>query len=125
MTNEISKKNQRYFLRELHAALGYKCYICKKEVSPRNITKDHVFPASFGYSISLNMMPACEACNCKKGNTPPSLDLIQLAIDTYEAVGKIFSPIVYGEGSAFDTPRNFSHATGLLPRIKSNKGVSA
>lgn len=56
------------------------------------MTADHVFPKSHGYSIVCNAMPACHPCNCKKGNTSPSIELLEFVTNAYDATGMLFDP---------------------------------
>lgn len=91
-----SKQKQRKYqtdvVEALHTVLGGCCYLCGCELPKRSITKDHVFPRSEGYSIGANMMPAHSLCNLNKGDRFPSIDEIGLAIEAYEAIGKLFNP---------------------------------
>ena len=43
------------------------CYFCKKKISPKELTMDHVVPlVRGGKSIKGNVVPACKECNNKK-----------------------------------------------------------
>lgn len=45
------------------------CYFCKREVNPKKITIDHLFPTDFGgMTITSNLEPACSNCNSTKTN---------------------------------------------------------
>lgn len=53
-------------LSELKAIHGKSCYICKVTIAD---TVDHVIPLSKGgTNYPLNLKPACNSCNAKKGN---------------------------------------------------------
>lgn len=78
--------------RKLHEVLGGSCYICRSELCKSEITKDHVFPKSFGYSIDANMMPAHFDCNNDKANRTPTIEEIELSILAYETLGMPFDP---------------------------------
>ena len=46
-----------------------KCYYCRREVSEKKITIDHLFPKNFGgITITNNLEPTCRWCNNKKTN---------------------------------------------------------
>lgn len=93
-TRRTQKKtmNNRLSLFDLWKANGKRCYICEQVVPFSTVNRDHVFPASEGYTLADNMMPACECCNTKKKDDPPTLSQIQQAVDTYEKCGRTFSP---------------------------------
>ncbi|MBE0425237.1 MAG: HNH endonuclease [Nitrospirae bacterium] len=43
------------------------CYFCRKKMSPKELTMDHVVPlVRGGKSIKGNVVPACKECNNKK-----------------------------------------------------------
>ncbi len=43
------------------------CYFCKRKVSPKELTLDHVVPIiRGGKSTKGNVVPACKECNNKK-----------------------------------------------------------
>jgi 5-methylcytosine-specific restriction endonuclease McrA len=43
------------------------CYFCKKQISPKELTMDHVIPlVRGGKSIKGNVVPTCKECNNKK-----------------------------------------------------------
>lgn len=43
------------------------CYFCKRKVSPKELTLDHVVPKiRGGKSTKGNVVPACKECNNKK-----------------------------------------------------------
>ncbi len=49
-----------------------KCYYCKKEVLPRELTMDHIVPIiRGGRSSKNNVVPACKECNNKKKYSLP------------------------------------------------------
>ena len=86
------KQCTKQVIKALYNQIGKRCYLCGCEMPFNEMTADHVFPRSFGYSIVRNAMPACHPCNCKKGNTAPSLDLIEFVTNAYDATGMIFDP---------------------------------
>lgn len=50
----------------------FKCQYCKKELSHKEATLDHVIPRSQGGSTSWdNLVCCCASCNKKKGNQTP------------------------------------------------------
>lgn len=79
-------------IRSLHRALGGCCYICGSNLNVFEITKDHVFPKSQGYSINANMMPAHFDCNNEKADREPTLAEIEISIAAYDSVGCVFDP---------------------------------
>jgi 5-methylcytosine-specific restriction endonuclease McrA len=45
---------------------GY-CYYCKKKVSPKELTLDHIVPVIRGGKTTKgNIVPVCKECNSKK-----------------------------------------------------------
>ncbi|GBE06767.1 MAG TPA: HNH endonuclease [Nitrospirae bacterium] len=49
-----------------------KCYYCKREVLPRDLTMDHVVPLiRGGRSTKNNVVPSCKECNNRKKNLLP------------------------------------------------------
>lgn len=45
------------------------CWYCGKAMSPKQLTKDHVFPRSKGGDNNMdNIIMTCKACNSSKGN---------------------------------------------------------
>lgn len=49
------------------------CYYCQKEVSPEELTMDHVVPLSRGgKSTKGNVVPCCKECNNKKKYYTPA-----------------------------------------------------
>lgn len=91
----VKKQRTKQVIKLLHTHIGKRCYLCMKEMPFGEMTADHVFPRSFGYSIVQNAMPACHSCNVKKGNIVPPLDLIQFVADAYDAVGMMFDPRIH------------------------------
>ena len=50
----------------------YTCQYCGKRFPPKELTLDHVVPASrFGRKDWTNVVTACRPCNHKKGNRTP------------------------------------------------------
>ena len=48
---------------------GKKCFYCKKNLKPSEITLDHIVPRSEGGSFhSTNLVVCCNNCNNKRGN---------------------------------------------------------
>ena len=49
---------------------GYdRCYYCGREIISKKRTLDHMYPRSWGgISIPNNLIPACSACNSRKGS---------------------------------------------------------
>jgi 5-methylcytosine-specific restriction endonuclease McrA len=49
-----------------------KCYYCKREVPPKELTMDHIVPIiRGGKSAKNNVVPACKECNNKKKHSLP------------------------------------------------------
>ncbi len=86
------KQCTRQVIKALYNQIGRRCYLCGCEMPFNDMTADHVFPKSHGYSIVCNAMPACHPCNCKKGNTAPSVELLEFVTQAYEATGMTFDP---------------------------------
>jgi len=86
------KHSTKQVIKALYTQIGRRCYLCGCEMPFSVMTADHVFPKSHGYSIVRNAMPACHPCNCKKGNTSPSVELIEFVSNAYDATGMIFDP---------------------------------
>lgn len=48
------------------------CYYCKKSVSPKKLTMDHIVPISRGgMSTKGNVVPCCKTCNTRKKQLLP------------------------------------------------------
>ncbi len=48
------------------------CFYCGKNVSPKELTMDHIVPVSRGgFSKKGNVVPSCKACNTKKKQLLP------------------------------------------------------
>ena len=46
-----------------------RCYYCRRRITQKNITIDHLYPRDFGgVSITNNLEPACSKCNSQKSN---------------------------------------------------------
>lgn len=72
---------------------GFTCAYCGDDLrgrSPREVTLDHILPHSKGGSNeSSNLVTACHACNCSRGNqdledfaTPGTIARIQTLLQT-------------------------------------------
>ncbi len=62
----------RFCRENIYRRDGHTCQYCTKRFSARELTMDHVTPASRGGSKSwLNIVTACKKCNQKKGNKTP------------------------------------------------------
>jgi 5-methylcytosine-specific restriction endonuclease McrA len=103
----IKKDHQYKTLRRIHRAIGGKCYLCDCELHEDDMTKDHVFPKSHGYSITRNMMPAHKNCNIAKGDSIPTLQEIEYVSEVYESLFMTFSPFTEFERTAFTKPIQF------------------
>lgn len=102
---QAAKKDyQGKTLKRLHYAIGGKCYLCGCDLDENEITKDHVFPKSLGYTISYNMMPAHKECNSDKGDRIPTIEEIQLACEAYDAIYMTFAPRTEFERRVFTKP---------------------
>ena len=43
------------------------CYYCRKKISPRDLTMDHIVPlVRGGRSTKGNVVPVCKECNARK-----------------------------------------------------------
>jgi len=50
------------------AELNWTCQLCGKQLSPQDVTMDHIVPISRGGTNDLyNLQPLCMSCNAKKG----------------------------------------------------------
>jgi 5-methylcytosine-specific restriction endonuclease McrA len=107
----MSKRKQRQYqtdvIESLHAFLNGCCYLCGCPLTKKGITKDHVFPRSEGYSIGSNMMPAHSLCNLEKGDRYPTYEEIELSIQAYEAIGKLFNPHLPSDCKLMTKPLEF------------------
>lgn len=57
-------------VKKMQKVFGKKCFYCFKEDAT---TADHFIPRSLGGKlVESNIVPACRACNVKKGNKLPS-----------------------------------------------------
>jgi 5-methylcytosine-specific restriction endonuclease McrA len=73
VTEEVIKK-EKAKARKLKKSQWWKrrcadgtCYFCKKKVSPKKLTLDHIVPLiRGGKSTKGNVVPACKDCNNKK-----------------------------------------------------------
>ena len=67
-------KRERNKARELKQSQWWKrrkakgiCYYCEQQVSPKQLTMDHIVPVSRGgKSTKGNLVPSCKNCNTKK-----------------------------------------------------------
>ncbi|MFO8084393.1 MAG: HNH endonuclease [Desulfobacterales bacterium] len=72
-------KREKHQARLLRATQWWKrkiakgiCHYCKKTVSPKDLTMDHIVPISRGgLSTKGNVVPCCKACNTKKKQLLP------------------------------------------------------
>lgn len=49
------------------------CHYCQRLLRPNEVTKDHVVPkARGGLDIRWNIVPSCEVCNRRKGDSWPT-----------------------------------------------------
>jgi 5-methylcytosine-specific restriction endonuclease McrA len=66
-TTRLKFSRENIYLRD-----NYTCQYCTKAFAPKDLTLDHVVPASkFGRKDWTNMVTACRACNHRKGNRTP------------------------------------------------------
>ncbi len=67
------KSTRLKFSREnIYLRDNFTCQYCAKEFAPKELTLDHVVPASkFGRKDWTNVVTACRACNHRKGNRTP------------------------------------------------------
>ena len=65
--NKITFCRENVYLRD-----DYSCQYCGNEFERKELTLDHIFPASKGGGKSwTNVVTACRKCNQKKGNRTP------------------------------------------------------
>jgi 5-methylcytosine-specific restriction endonuclease McrA len=51
----------------LKTLFGHRCVYCKRRM--KRLTQDHIIPVSKGgWHVSMNIVPACQSCNSRKGN---------------------------------------------------------
>lgn len=50
------------------------CFYCQQFMPVMTITKDHIFPKSFGFIINGNMVLAHQKCNNNKSNRFPTIE---------------------------------------------------
>ena len=56
--------------KKIYQKTGGKCWLCDRELSIAEFTKDHVIPKSLGGRGEIdNLMPAHQYCNSVKGST--------------------------------------------------------
>jgi len=66
-TTRLKFSRENIYLRD-----GYTCQYCAQTFPPKQLTLDHVVPASkFGRKDWTNVVTACRACNHRKGNRTP------------------------------------------------------
>lgn len=64
-------------LQYLCMIFGQKCFYCDEDFELVQLTRDHVVPRCEGGSEDLaNQVPACQACNQRKGRRMPTDDEI-------------------------------------------------
>lgn len=102
--NRTKRDHQYQALRRLHKAIGNKCYLCLCDLHEDDITKDHVFPKSLGYTITRNMMPAHKKCNLVKGDRLPTVEEIEFTCNVYDSIYLTFSPRTIPETKLFTKP---------------------
>ncbi len=107
MSRKTRRINQYNVLKELHVALEGCCYLCGCKLDVFEMTKDHVFPRSFGYAIIKNAMPAHQECNLNKGDRLPTTKEIELSCIAYEQIGSIFDPRNINDGKLVSKPIEF------------------
>lgn len=66
-TARLKFSRENIYLRD-----NYTCQYCARQFPAKELTLDHVVPASkFGRKDWTNMVTACRTCNHKKGNRTP------------------------------------------------------
>jgi 5-methylcytosine-specific restriction enzyme A len=76
---EDELKREKGKARDLRASQWWKrrcakgvCHYCRRQVSPRTLTMDHVTPLSRGgKSVKGNVVPCCKECNTSKRTMLP------------------------------------------------------
>jgi len=57
---------------QLLAVTGYRCAYCRRHLTDKTATRDHIVPLSKGGSNDIgNIIPSCQLCNSKKGSSLP------------------------------------------------------
>lgn len=108
----IKRDHQYQTLKRLHNAIDGKCYLCMCDLDENDMTKDHVFPKTLGYTITRNMMPAHKKCNLEKGDRLPTVEEIEFACNVYDSIYLTFSPRTIPESKIFTKP--IEHFINLL-----------
>lgn len=77
--DQHDEKRERAKARELRSSQWWKrrlakgkCYYCRRQMSPRSLTMDHIVPiARGGRTTKGNVVPCCKTCNSAKKNLLP------------------------------------------------------
>ncbi len=76
-------KKTQWWTRQIHRGI---CYYCQREVTPEQLTMDHIVPlARGGQSRPGNIVPACFQCNRNKKLQTP-VDSILKTLSTNEMI---------------------------------------
>lgn len=66
-TSRLKFSRENIYLRD-----NFTCQYCARQLAPKDLTLDHVVPASkFGRKDWTNMVTACRPCNHRKANRTP------------------------------------------------------
>ena len=67
----LKKEGGSFTVEEFYQKLvecNFRCHYCKIELTPENISRDHLIPLSKGgINIISNIVPCCMSCNSRKG----------------------------------------------------------
>ena len=77
--DEAHVRREKTKARELRSSQWWKnqcgrgrCHYCKREISPKELTMDHVVPlARGGRTTRSNVVPCCKDCNTRKRSMLP------------------------------------------------------
>ena len=73
---------------QIAMAQGGRCFYCDQPFSKRRgITRDHLFPRSFGCDLAGNKVAAHAKCNVEKGCRLPTPAEVEKAAAIYEMLG--------------------------------------
>lgn len=73
------KKPVKFSRINIYGRDKYKCQYCRRKVTLRSGTYDHVVPrAQGGKTVWTNIVTACQSCNAKKANRTPEQAGMQL-----------------------------------------------
>lgn len=64
----MTKRKESKTLQSQYLIQGGCCYYCKTKIKYEEITRDHFFPKSKGYTLFKNKVFACRFCNSSKGH---------------------------------------------------------